>query len=62
MVGVDLDTGEIIIYIDETLATSESLLRRYRMTVAEELAHLILHRKAIESVRDPTDFQGLHKS
>lgn len=61
MVGVDLDTGEIIIYIDETLATSESLLRRYRMTVAEELAHLILHRKAIESVRDPKDFQGLHK-
>ena len=61
MVGVDLDTGEIIIYIDETLATSESLLRRYRMTVAEELAHLVLHRKAIESVREPTDFLGLHK-
>jgi len=61
MVGLDLDTGEIIIYIDETLATSESLPRRYRMTVAEELAHLVLHRKAIESVRESTDFQGLHK-
>lgn len=61
MVGLDLDTGETIIYIDETLATSESLPRRYRMTVAEELAHLVLHRKAIESVRESTDFQGLHK-
>ena len=61
MAGLDLDTSEIIIYIDEKLATSERLLRRYRMTVAEELAHLILHRKAIESVKDPKDFWGLHK-
>jgi len=61
MVGLDLDTGEIIIYIDEELATLERLLRRYRMTVAEELAHLILHRKAVEAVKDPKDFQSLYK-
>jgi len=61
MVGVDLETDEIVIYIDETLATSETLLRRYRMTVAEELAHLILHRKAIEAVTNPSDFHDLRK-
>lgn len=61
MVGPDLDTGEIIIYIDVKLATSERFLRRYRMTVAEELAHLILHRRAIELVKDPKGFLGLHK-
>lgn len=61
MIGRDPDTNEIIIYIDEELATSERLLRRYRMTIAEELAHLILHRKAIESVENPDDFLFLHK-
>jgi Zn-dependent peptidase ImmA (M78 family) len=61
MVGVDRETGEIIIYIDENLATSETLLRRYRMTVAEELAHLILHRKAIEAVVTPQNFYELRK-
>jgi len=59
MIGYDPDTNEVIIYIDEKLATSERFLRRYRMTVAEELAHLILHRKAIESVREPNDFRKL---
>jgi hypothetical protein len=62
MVGVDLETGEIVIYIDETLATSETFLRRYRMTVAEELAHLILHRKAIEAVTNPADFHELRNT
>ncbi len=61
MIGRDPDTKEIIIYIDEELATSERLLRRYRMTIAEELAHLILHRKAIESVEKPNDFLHLHR-
>ena len=60
MVGTDQDTGDIVIYIDENLATSEKLLRRYRMTVAEEFAHLILHRKAIEAVANPQDFYELH--
>ncbi|MHC4639672.1 MAG: ImmA/IrrE family metallo-endopeptidase [Planctomycetota bacterium] len=59
MIGYDRDTSEVIIYIDEKLATLERFLRRYRMTVAEELAHLILHRKAIESVREPNDFRKL---
>jgi len=61
MVGIDQETGEIIIYIDENLATSETLLRRYRMTVAEELAHLILHRKAIEAINNPPAFRELRK-
>lgn len=61
MVGTDQETGEIVIYIDENLATSERLLRRYRMTVAEEFAHLILHRKAIEAVVTPEDFHELRK-
>ncbi len=61
MVGTDQETGEIAIYIDEGLATSERLLRRYRMTVAEEFAHLILHRKAVEAVVTPEDFYELRK-
>ena len=61
MVGVVRETGEIIIYIDENLATSETLLRRYRMTVAEELAHIMLHRKAIEAVVTPQNFYELRK-
>jgi len=60
MVGNDPEADEIVIYIDEKLATKENLFRRYRMTVAEELAHLILHRKAIEQVQNPDDFQKLH--
>lgn len=61
MIGPDPDTGEIVIYIDETLATSEKLLRRYRMTVAEELAHLILHRQIVEAITDPLDFREHRK-
>jgi hypothetical protein len=59
MVGTD-DTGTMIVYIDDDLADADHLLRRYRMTVAEEYAHILLHRDAIGKVRSPADFKELH--
>lgn len=59
MAGVD-DDGVLTVYIDDKLADRSSALRRYRMTVAEELAHIILHRDAIEAVREPAHFKALH--
>ena len=55
MVGTD-DQNRIIVYSDDTLADMASMENRYRMTIAEELAHVILHKKAIISVKNPNDF------
>lgn len=57
MAGFNSDTEILSIYIDDQLADSSSGIRRYRMTVAEELAHTIIHRPAIEAVRTPHDFK-----
>ena len=39
---------------------SKSGMARYRMTVAEELAHLKLHRSVIDSMESADDFRKLH--
>src|SRR5271157_6389425 len=35
-------------------------LARYQMTVAEELAHIRLHRPLTEAIQGPDDFRKLH--
>lgn len=57
MAGFNPDTRILSIYIDDRLADPSAGIRRYRMTVAEELAHTIIHRPAIEAVRTPEDFK-----
>jgi IrrE N-terminal-like domain len=61
MVLRDVGSGELFIYIDEDLADSNTPngLARYRMTVAEELAHVRLHRSLIEAIQSPDDFRRL---
>ena len=59
MVGPD-ESGKILVYVDSDLADSAHSLPRYRMTVAEELAHLLLHRQAIERVTSIDDFKAMH--
>jgi len=62
MVLRDVGSGELFIYIDEDLADNDTPngLARYRMTVAEELAHIRLHRPLIEAIQGPDDFRKLH--
>jgi hypothetical protein len=64
MAGIDPATKIIFVYIDDKLADTSANTRRYRMTVAEELAHILIHRPAIEAVKTVEDFeliQGHHK-
>ncbi len=58
----DAETGELRVYIAEELMGDESKsgMARYRMTVAEELAHLKLHRGVIDSMESADDFRRLH--
>ncbi len=62
MVLRDPTTGELAVYIASELMDDESPggIARYRMTVAEELAHLKLHREAIDGMEKPDDFRKLH--
>jgi Zn-dependent peptidase ImmA (M78 family) len=62
MVARDADSGEFLVFIDADLADNESPggQAHYRMTVAEELAHIHLHRPLIEAVITPRDFRELH--
>lgn len=57
MVMRDPESGDLFVYIDEHIADTQP--NRYRMTVAEELGHLVLHRKVIESVASPEDFRAV---
>jgi IrrE N-terminal-like domain len=63
MVLRDVSSGELFIYIDEDLADNDTPngLARYRMTVAEELAHIRLHRPLIEAIQSPDDFRKLQR-
>jgi hypothetical protein len=58
----DVESGELFILIDEDLADNDTPngLSRYRMTVAEELAHVRLHRPIIDAIQTPDDFRKLH--
>ena len=55
----DADSGELFVWIDERLADGNAT--RYRMTVAEELGHLILHRSVIEKVDSFDDWSALQR-
>ncbi len=59
MVLRDVETGELFVFIDEELADRSPT--RYRMTVAEELGHIVLHRQTIDQIRDEDDFRELQQ-
>jgi hypothetical protein len=59
MVAVDLDTDGLIILVDDTLLDTDRLRNLYRMTVAEEFAHSLLHKKAIKKIKTVEDFKAL---
>jgi len=58
MVARDRETGDLFIFIDEGLADDDSRegRARFRMAVAEEVAHVHLHRSLINSVESPEGF------
>jgi hypothetical protein len=57
----DTDSGQLFIFIAEELMADESPAGygRYRMTVAEELAHIHLHRELIAQIDTPAKFREL---
>ena len=59
IVGRDLDTDKITILIDDQLLDLNYHLKLYRMTIAEEFGHVLLHREAIEKVKSAEDFKAL---
>ena len=59
MIAVDLDTNGLVILVDDKLLDLDHLRKIYRMTVAEEFAHSLLHKNAIENVRSVEDFTAL---
>jgi hypothetical protein len=59
MIARDPKTGRLFVFIDDKLADTQPT--RYRMTVAEELGHLVLHRKMIDQVHSPDDFKELQQ-
>jgi Zn-dependent peptidase ImmA (M78 family) len=46
----------LFVFVDEDLADSDYRRNFYRTTVAEELAHVVLHREVIEQVTSVEDF------
>ena len=58
-VSVDQDSNEFVIVVDDQLLDLTHLSNMYRMTIAEEFAHIRLHGKAIRNVKTPEDFQTL---
>lgn len=59
MVGPDLDTGDIVILVDDQLLDLDHLYKIYRMTIAEEFAHVLLHSDAIRKAKSIEDFIAL---
>lgn len=59
MIGHLKDSDNIIILVDEDLFDLDSMRLVYRMTVAEEFAHSLLHRQAILAVESDADFIAL---
>ncbi len=59
MIARDPKTGLLFVFIDDKLADTKPT--RYRMTVAEELGHLVLHPKMIDQVQTPADFKQLQQ-
>lgn len=59
VVGRNLDTGALVILVDDQLSDFDHLYKIYRMTIAEEFAHILLHKDAIEKVQSIKDFKAL---
>ena len=59
MIAVDLDTDGLIILVDDTLLDTDRLRNIYRMTIAEEFAHSLLHGEAIKRIKTVEDFKDL---
>jgi len=59
MILINPETKKFMVYIDANLADYSAQRNRYRMTVAEELAHFLLHKEAIQFVCHPDDFRYL---
>ena len=59
MVMRDPDTGELFVIIEGWLADHQPT--RYRMTVAEELGHLVLHGELIAQITEPDNFRELQQ-
>jgi hypothetical protein len=59
MIARDPKTSLLFVFIDDKLADTQPT--RYRMTVAEELGHLVLHTKMIDQVQTPADFKQLQQ-
>jgi len=59
MIAVDLDTTGLIIFVDDKLLDLDHLRKIYRMTVAEEFAHSLLHGNAIKEIKTVEDFKAL---
>lgn len=57
----DVNRDRLIIYVDEDIADNASRRNFYRMTVAEELAHIVLHEPVIKEVATPKDFHRLQQ-
>lgn len=57
MVLRDLDSGELLIHIDDWIA--DNVPNWYRSTVAEELGHIVLHRQMIDQVTEYAQFREL---
>lgn len=59
MIARDPKSGLLFVFIDDKLADTKPT--RYRMTVAEELGHLVLHSKMTAQVQTPADFKQLQQ-
>jgi len=57
----DLDQQRFLVVIDEALADDEPRRNFYRMTVAEELGHVVLHGDIIRRLESIDDFRLLHR-
>lgn len=57
MIGPCKETDKLLILIDENLLDLDSLHHLYRMTVAEEFAHSLLHGDAIRAVTRTQELQ-----
>jgi len=57
----DLDRDCLLIHVDEDLADANHRRNFYRMTVAEELAHVVLHAEVIKQVVTIGDFRQLQQ-
>ena len=57
----DLDSDCFLVYVDEDLADADHRRNFYRMTVAEELAHVVLHAEVIKQVVTIDDFRQLQQ-